>query len=68
MQQLPQYKGYEIIGTRNKNIVAQIQNNLHESEIKNNDIMSKCFYYEPPIVFVFTSYETMTKFIDENPR
>lgn len=73
-QQIAQYKGYEVVGTRNKNILARIQNNKHHSNV-NEIVDTKTgqrgrfnLSYIPPIEFVFTSYDTMVRFIDENPR
>lgn len=65
-QKNPEYKGYEIIGQRNKNIVARIIDNIHQSE--RTGFMNHGMVHEPNINFVFTSYDTMVKFIDENAR
>lgn len=74
MNQLLQYKGYEIVGTRNKKIVATIINNIQHSHV--NEIVDMKsgqrgrfnLSYIPPVAFVFVNYETMVRFIDENPR
>lgn len=61
MEQI-EYKGYLIIATINKKIKAIIKNNIFEE---------KRIYsprYENPITFLFSSYDSMVKFIDENPK
>lgn len=60
------YKGYEIVATHNKKIVAQIKNNLHT--MQDRGFMNSNMKYEPAIRFVFTNYDKMISFIDANPR
>lgn len=59
------YKGYQIIGTHNKKIVAIIKNNYHRKENTECSIPLK---YEPNIRFVFNNYDKMVEFIDANPK
>lgn len=64
MEKQIEYRGYEIIATHNKKIVAQIKNNKHKSERIGYETMQ----HEPPIRFIFSNYNTMESFINENPR
>lgn len=66
MEKQIEYNGYEIIETHNKKIVAQIKNNLHVCEQRGQ--MRNMLMHEPPIKFVFTNYDTMINFINENKR
>lgn len=66
MSQISEYKGYEIVETRNKKFVSQIKNNLHTSQNLGN--MGNKLLYEPPIKFVHKNYESMIEFMDSNPK
>lgn len=63
-----EYKGYSVIGIENKKIVAQITDNKHYSTSTEFFGKKINIFYEPPIKFIFKNYDTMVKFIDENPK
>ena len=61
------YNGFTVTGSLNKKITAIQTNNHYRKDavsLRDNEYIS--WGYASPIKFIFTDYESMCKFMDEN--